>query len=57
MNIGPLFIHRKEQWDLGCWPWLCVHQRYDQGNGCRRIFCVWGGGIQIGPWRRTWGLS
>lgn len=18
-------LHRKEQWDLKCWPWLCVH--------------------------------
>jgi hypothetical protein len=52
MSIGPLAIHRKEQWDLECWPWLCIHWRYDRGNGSRRIFCVWPGGIQIGEWRR-----
>ncbi len=49
IRIGPLWLHRLEQWDLGCRPWLCVHWRYDHGNGCRRIFCLWRWGIQVRP--------
>lgn len=42
----PLSIHRKEQWDLDCVPWICVHRRTP--NSSTRVFCVWRGGIQIG---------
>ena len=48
IHIGALHIHRKEQWDLNCWPLVCVHQSYDHGNGNRRVFCLWLWGIQIG---------
>jgi hypothetical protein len=47
-----LSFHRKEQWDLDCWPWLCVHWRY--ANGSRRVFCLWSGGIQVGTWLWVW---
>lgn len=41
-------IHRMEQWDLGCWPWVCIHWHYP--NGARRVFCLWPGGVQVGEW-------
>lgn len=47
MQIGPLSFHRKEQFDLRCWPWLCVHWR--TANRSMRIFCVWRWGIQVRP--------
>lgn len=53
MHIGSFWVHRKEQWDLNCWPIVCVHQRYDHGNGSRRIFCLWLWGIQIGNGKRA----
>jgi hypothetical protein len=49
IRIGPLHVHRKEQWDLDCWPLVCVHWRYDGGNGNKRIFCLWRWGIQVRP--------
>lgn len=52
IRIGPLWLHRLEQWDLDCWPLACVHWRYDHGNGCRRVFCLWLWGIQIGGGKR-----
>jgi hypothetical protein len=54
MKIGNLWIHRREQWDLECWPWIAAHWKYDRGNGSRRVFCLWRGGIQIGNWRKVW---
>ena len=53
ITIGSLWLHRMEQWDLGCWPIVCAHWRYDHGNGCRRVFCLWLWGIQIGRFRIT----
>lgn len=42
MDIGTFFIHRKEQFDLeGKRPIICIHKRYDKGNGTKRIFCLW----------------
>jgi hypothetical protein len=52
IHIGPAWLHRKEQWDLDCWPFICIHWRYDYGNGSRRIFCLWRWGIQIGGGKR-----
>lgn len=43
-----LELHRKEQWDLECWPILCAH--WNTSNGSRRVFCLWWLGIQIGDW-------
>lgn len=51
MNIGPISIHRKEQWDLDCWPLLCVH--WTTPNRSRRILCLWRWGIQVGSARVT----
>ena len=47
IRIGPLSIHRKEQWDLDCWPLLCAHWR------SRRVFCLWRWGFQVGRARVT----
>lgn len=44
-------IHRKEQWDLDCIPFVCVHLRLP--NSSTRIFCVWRWGIQIRPFMLT----
>jgi hypothetical protein len=46
-------IHRKEQWDLGCNPIVCIH--YTHGDAHTRIFCLWFWGIEIGSlrWFRT----
>ena len=49
LRIGPLWIHRLEQWDLDCWPIVCVH--WKQPNRSRRIFCLWRWGIQVRPFR------
>jgi hypothetical protein len=43
-------LHRKEQYDLDCFPWLCIHWHGE--NYSKRIFCIWSGGIQIGNWYR-----
>ena len=48
MRIGRFEIHRKEQWDLDCIPWVCVHARSRDGCSVTRIFCVWAWGIEIG---------
>ena len=53
IRIGPLWIHRQEQWDLDCWPIVCIHWFYDHDNGCRRVFCLWRWGIRIGYGRRA----
>ena len=47
--------HRKEQWDLECWPIICLHVR--TANAWTRWFCLWRWGIQVGNWywpRPTW---
>ena len=36
MSIGYPWVHRKEQWDLKCWPLLCVHWRTP--NRSKRVF-------------------
>lgn len=41
MRIGPYRIHRLEQWDLECHPIICIHENFDHGNGCRRVFCLY----------------
>lgn len=51
VRIGSLWVHRLEQWDLDCWPFVCVHWR--QPNRCRRIFCLWRWGVQIGNGRHA----
>ncbi|MFA5037415.1 MAG: hypothetical protein WC479_09600 [Candidatus Izemoplasmatales bacterium] len=53
-RIWNLWFHRLNQWDIGCDPIICIHWRYDQGNGCRRIFCLWSGGIAFGRKRFRW---
>lgn len=48
-----LQFHRKEQWDLGCWPLLCVRRNGTNRAGnyeSSRVFCLWLWGIQIGSW-------
>jgi hypothetical protein len=45
-------IHRKEQWDLDCMPWVCAHR--ETRNSSTRIFCLWRGGIEIGNWGKRW---
>ena len=50
--IGPLWIHRLEQWDLGCSPLLAMHWR--MRGWSRRILCLWTWGVQLGP--RGYGL-
>jgi hypothetical protein len=42
-----LRFHRREQWDLECEPWLCVHLA-SPGEFSTRIFCVWWLGVQVG---------
>jgi len=39
MRIRNYRIHRMEQWDLECFPMICVHrEEYDSSI---RLFCVW----------------
>lgn len=47
-----LQIHRKEQWDLECSPFVCVHAH--RTNSSTRVFCLWRDGIQIGGWYWQW---
>jgi hypothetical protein len=47
IRFGPLWIHRKEQWDLDCWPLVCIHWKVP--NRTTRIFCLWRWGIQVRP--------
>jgi hypothetical protein len=48
-RLGYPWVHRLEQWDLACWPIVCIHWRTP--NRCKRIFCLWRIGVQIGNWR------
>lgn len=48
LRIGPLWIHRLEQWDFDCWP-LNAHSK--RPNRSTRIVCVWRWGIQVRPFR------
>jgi len=41
MQIGNYKFHNKEQWDLNIKPLLCVHKKFDNGNICKRIFCLY----------------
>lgn len=41
MRIGPYWLHRLEQYDLDCWPILCIHKTLDHGNETRRVFCLY----------------
>ena len=41
MKFLNYWIHRKEQWDLECNPIICIHKFYDNGNGCKRVFCLY----------------
>ena len=52
IRIGPAWIHRLEQWDLDCWPMICVHWR--SVDRSQRVFCLWRWGVQLGPSR--WGV-
>lgn len=52
-------IHRKEQIDLDCKPWVCLHVERTNKRGNRqssRWFCLWENGVEIGnifiSWRR-----
>ena len=47
IHLGPLWIHRLEQWDLDCWPLVCIHWR--RPGRSTRIFCLWRWGIQVRP--------
>ncbi len=44
-------IHRKEQYDLECWPLVCIHAQGTTPSGNRyskRVLCVWLWGLQVG---------
>lgn len=49
--INPIWFHRKEQFDLDCWPLICLHWRTLDGS--KRLFCLWLWGIQIGKFMAT----
>ena len=54
----PIWIHRKEQWDLdpknpSIIPLVCAHWR--TANGAYRIFVLWSGGLTMG--RGRWRVS
>lgn len=49
--MGYPWIHRLEQWDLECWPIVCVH--WKTANRSKRIFCLWLWGIQVGSAQLT----
>lgn len=53
IQIGPLRVHRLEQWDLGDGgvPFIAAHWRTP--NSSTRIFALWRWGVQIGGWRWT----
>ena len=40
VKIGRLLIHNKEQIDLGKKPLICLHWYFDNGNECKRLFCI-----------------
>ncbi len=50
MKIGKYKIHRKEQWDIGCHPLVCVHRQNE--NGSERVFCLWLWGVEVSGERR-----
>jgi len=47
-----LKFHRKEQWDLECWPWLVI--AWTTPDRYRRIACLWRGGVELGSLLVTW---
>jgi hypothetical protein len=47
-----LWIHRKDQWDLGCVPWVAIHWRTT--NATTRLFALWSEGVCIGRWVWRW---
>ena len=53
MRIGRLWLHRREQWDLGnggsVFPFLVAHWR--SAKTSQRVFCWWRGGLRIGKWQ------
>jgi hypothetical protein len=58
IRIGPLWFHRREQWDLGrhssLMPLLCVH--WSVPGQSSRIFCVWKWGVLLKkPWANRMG--
>jgi hypothetical protein len=52
MTIAGFWFHRLEQWDLDCFPLLCVHRK--TANACARVFCLWSRGIQVGRHIIVW---
>ncbi len=57
-HLGPLFVHRREQWDLGrggdLIPLFCVH--WSTRGRSSRVFCLWRWGVllRVGKWRRVY---
>ena len=51
IHLGPLWIHRLEQWDLDCWPIVCIH--WHRPGRSTRVFCLWRWGIQVRPFMLT----
>lgn len=47
--LNSLWFHRKEQYDLNCWPIICLHWR-EPGHS-KRLFCLYFWGVQIGKFR------
>ena len=47
IRLGPLWLHRLGQWDLGCTPIVAAHWR--TANRSTRVLCVWAWGLQLGP--------
>lgn len=48
VQIGPLWIHRLEQWDIGDGgvPFLAAH--WKTPNCTQRILAVWRWGVEVG---------
>ncbi len=49
-------IHRKEQFDLKCIPYMCINVCIENArlHTCRRIFCIWDKGVQLGKHVLLW---
>lgn len=47
LTLGPLWVHRREQYDLDCKPWVCVH--LVRANSTTRLLCLWRRGLDLGP--------
>jgi hypothetical protein len=47
LRIGPLWLHRLDQWDLGYSPLLAAHWR--TADRSVRVLCLWRWGLQLGP--------